>query len=108
MRKYIIGFIVGVAITAFLLLQALIVEGKQKYRHGTQSGKIDGAMEIIDFLGQHFPASSSGEEESPIDRYRMQDRALLVIDHDGERTLRVDSQQRAEELSPAAAQQSKP
>ncbi|MEI6427947.1 MAG: hypothetical protein WCO45_06085 [Pseudanabaena sp. ELA607] len=54
MKKFTLGFIVGVAVAALVLVPLLLTESRNKYEFGRNNGIISARVEVADALGKEF------------------------------------------------------
>jgi hypothetical protein len=54
MKKFVLGFIVGVAVCAVILVPILLAERRNKFDYGRNQGHIDGLREAANALGKEF------------------------------------------------------
>ena len=89
MTRYLIGFAVGVSLATLVQLPLLLSQRREKYEHGREQGRIDGARMIIEFLDEHFLSRSSmaRSPEPIVGSFGFKERSIVVKTRDGVLTL---------------------
>jgi hypothetical protein len=81
MNKAIIGFVVGGAVTAAVLVPIIKYEQHEKYNYGRHIGRIDGQLEVFHFLEKHF--AKQGDEQVPsVEWFSVKGQMIYIVKQD--------------------------